>query len=201
MSIISDALRKAEQERELKAKLASQESNSTAVLEEPVILPDYADEIIHPKPKVSKVAKEPLAKKPVLQIKTIIRVFAVVVFLCVSVLLSVAIIFFIYRLIVLNLITVKPRRISFPIVQTEPVQVKTTMIPQSKMEKSVVVQHNQLPYTLSGVTHVGNDHYAIINGAIVQIEDTVDGAHVKAISEREVVLETRDGEIKLKLAS
>ena len=58
-----------------------------------------------------------------------------------------------------------------------------------------------LPFTLTGISVQGSDRYAIINGEIVQEGNSIDGAHVKEILDREVVLETRAGEIKLKIPS
>ena len=48
---------------------------------------------------------------------------------------------------------------------------------------------------------MGSDRYALVNGQIVQAGDSIDGAHVKEILDREVVLETRAGEIRLKIQS
>ena len=59
----------------------------------------------------------------------------------------------------------------------------------------------KLPFTLSGISAWGPDRYAIVNGAIVQEGDSVGGALVKQILGREVILETRNGEVKLKITS
>ena len=48
-------------------------------------------------------------------------------------------------------------------------------------------------------TRAGNNHFAIINGTIVQKGDSIDGAHVKEVLENEAVLETRAGEFRLKI--
>ena len=69
------------------------------------------------------------------------------------------------------------------------------MQPAFSEDKSFV----QLPFVLSGISALGKDRYAIVNDKIVQQGDSVDGAHVKDILDREVVLETRSGEIKLKI--
>ena len=57
----------------------------------------------------------------------------------------------------------------------------------------------KLPFNLSGISSQGDARYAIINDVIVQKGDSIDGATVKEILGREVVLETRAGEIKLKI--
>ena len=69
------------------------------------------------------------------------------------------------------------------------------MPPAFSEDKSFV----QFPFVLSGISALGGDRYAIVNDKIVQQGDSVDGAHVKDILDREVVLETRSGEIKLKI--
>lgn len=59
----------------------------------------------------------------------------------------------------------------------------------------------KFPFVLSGISISGDDRYAVVNGAIVQKGDSIDGAHVKEILDREVVLETRSGEIRLRIPS
>lgn len=56
-------------------------------------------------------------------------------------------------------------------------------------------------FVLSGISMVGKDRYAIINGRIVQRGDLINGAFVKEIAGREVVLETKTGEVTLEISS
>lgn len=59
----------------------------------------------------------------------------------------------------------------------------------------------KLPFSLSGISVLGENRYAVINNRIVQEGDAIDGALVKQILDREVVIETRSGDIKLKFTS
>lgn len=54
-------------------------------------------------------------------------------------------------------------------------------------------------YALSGISTFDDKHYAIINGLVLQAGDSVDGAMVKDITDREAILETRAGELKLRI--
>ncbi len=65
--------------------------------------------------------------------------------------------------------------------------------------KAIHQKDEQAPYVLSGVSIFGNERYAVINGRIVTIGDSIDGAYVKEIMDRNVVIETKTSEIKLKL--
>ena len=56
-------------------------------------------------------------------------------------------------------------------------------------------------FVLSGISVQGEDRYAVINGKIVQKGDLIKGAFVKEILGREVTLETKTGELKLKVSS
>jgi hypothetical protein len=56
-----------------------------------------------------------------------------------------------------------------------------------------------LPYVLTGITVVDGDRFALVNDQIVTVGDSVDGAFITEILDREVVLETRAGEIRLKI--
>lgn len=58
-----------------------------------------------------------------------------------------------------------------------------------------------LPFVLTGVSSTGTSRHGIVNGVVVQEGDTVDGAIVKSIGDHELTLETRAGEIKLKIQS
>jgi hypothetical protein len=63
----------------------------------------------------------------------------------------------------------------------------------------IVAGDPESTYILSGISIMGKDRYAVINGAIVQKGESIDGAYVKDILDREVILETRSAEIKLKI--
>ncbi len=56
-----------------------------------------------------------------------------------------------------------------------------------------------LSYTLTGISTFDDKHYAIINGLVLQTGDSVDGAVVKDITDREAILETRAGELRLRI--
>ena len=71
--------------------------------------------------------------------------------------------------------------------------------PVPALSVPVVAQGPERSYVLSGISVMGNDRYAVINGSIVQKGDSIEGAYVKDILDREVVLETRSAEIKLKI--
>ena len=60
---------------------------------------------------------------------------------------------------------------------------------------------SQGAFNLSGITKLDKDFYAIINGEIVQVGDSIGGATVKEIMDREVILKTRSGEVKLIIVS
>ncbi|OGW86148.1 MAG: hypothetical protein A3C35_06425 [Omnitrophica bacterium RIFCSPHIGHO2_02_FULL_46_11] len=73
----------------------------------------------------------------------------------------------------------------------------------SRTQKSEL-QGKNMPtsqFVLSGISVMGNDHYAIVNGTIVQKGDSIDGAYVKDVFNQEVILQIKDGEIKLKIPS
>lgn len=57
------------------------------------------------------------------------------------------------------------------------------------------------PYQLTGISATGENRYAIVNGTIVQKADSIDGAHVVDISDEEVILKTKKGDITLNLKS
>lgn len=61
--------------------------------------------------------------------------------------------------------------------------------------------NTRLPFILSGISVSGADRYAIINGKVIQEGDSINGAYLKEILDREVILETKTGEIKLKISS
>lgn len=54
-------------------------------------------------------------------------------------------------------------------------------------------------FKLTGITASTGDKYAIINGTIVQENDMIEGAQVKTITEKEVTLKGKLGDIKLTL--
>lgn len=56
-----------------------------------------------------------------------------------------------------------------------------------------------LSYALTGISTFDDKHYAIINGIVLQAGDSVDGAVVKDITDREAILETRAGELRLRI--
>lgn len=84
---------------------------------------------------------------------------------------------------------------------TQPVSIPgvNVSVPVVNIPAPVVVKEPEPTYVLSGISVTGGDHYAVVNGSIVQKGDSIDGAYVKDVLDREVVLETRTAEIKLKL--
>ena len=66
---------------------------------------------------------------------------------------------------------------------------------------SALPKEPESAYVLSGISVMGSSRYAVVNDSIVQKGDSIDGAYVKEILDREVVLETRSAEIKLKIPS
>ena len=164
MSIITDALRKAEDERELKAKLASAtETSQVAVTEEKLLPSQTLSESIFS----HQVMQEQLADT--IEIENKLTWKHPFLFLAVG--------FFVLSIciwMVLPKPTV-PRTIS-----------------NAAQSKSA-----GLSYVLSGVSKLGSSRYAIINGMILQVGESIAGAQVKEILDNEVTLVTKAGEIKL----
>ncbi len=191
MSIITDALRKAENERELKAKQASDDTAEViAVTEEeealvasansafPAKVPSFQN--LKPEIPIAVGVKELLNQnQPAWKYSTFLMVCA----------------FFLVCLFVF-LLSRKP----VVILQSNMGSVRG-QANKPAVFNFLKTQTVQLPYVLSGISSAGNNHYAIVNGMIVQQGDSIDGAHVKEILEQEIILETRAGEIKLNLKS
>jgi hypothetical protein len=83
----------------------------------------------------------------------------------------------------------------------DPVFVNQAVPQQYAFQPAPYVQSTNMPYLLSGISVSEDDRYAVVNGQIVTEGDLVDGAYVKQILERDVVLDTKTSEIKLKLPS
>lgn len=77
-------------------------------------------------------------------------------------------------------------------------QPKTSVLPQPE---SVPVPSQPAPvsFVLSGISTSIDGRYAVVNEVIVQEKDVVQGALVKEISDRQVKLQTEEGEIILAL--
>ncbi len=193
MSIITDALKKAEQEREQKTKRtvgktetvvpAIEEAKPVDVLlEQSHVVEDHIEKRIH-------ISKE---------IPSRFREVAIVSLIIGIVILSLSALF---------LLPSWPGRgsnlsiISHPFWNAGFFQVPKIYQQNTLPAKSRSFDGNVLdfPFSLSGISFQGENRYAIVNGVIVQKGDLIDGAHVKEILGREVVLDTRAGEIKLKL--
>lgn len=172
MSIITDALKKAEHERELKAKPTPEPEMSTATVTE--VEPEVSTAIPQPLEAMEAVLEESISQtgqfhsssKPTWKNPVFIGASAI------------------FLMCLLALIFV-PRKTVLKM--SQPVSV-------SASGKSLA-----LPYVLSGISQMGDRHYAIVNDIILQAGDSIDGAHVREILEGEVTLDTRAGEIKLKL--
>ena len=57
------------------------------------------------------------------------------------------------------------------------------------------------PYVLTGLSVSGKDHYAIVNRLVVKVGDLIGQAHVKSIENGQVVLDTDTGEVTLQMAA
>ena len=190
MSIITDALRKAENERELKSK-------KVVEADVPIAAILRTEEQIFPSHRLAETnfsqRAKTKSKKPVSGIKQFFihhnLTWKHPAFIAVSVILFAC-------LLMMALIPKK----TVLIVQAnkdENIQKQVTKAISSTMQSSPLA----LPYVLSGISRVGSSEYAIINGMIVQVGDSIDGAYIEEIFEREVTLNTRSGEIKLNLKS
>lgn len=197
MSIITDALKKAEQEHELKAKSTSQEaavalvedaeaSRETAVLDRPEIHETYVENIIPTGP--DKAASNRSVWFLELQFREVL-ILSGVVFLVVFVLFLLPK----WPTIGGNFSLLWRPAQGGSVFQVGPI---IKPVPRGMDGRTI-----SLPFQLSGVSASGNNRYAIVNGTIVQKGDSIDGAFVKEILDQEVILETRAGEIKLKISS
>ncbi|MBI4373154.1 MAG: hypothetical protein HY585_05475 [Candidatus Omnitrophica bacterium] len=196
MSIITDALKKAEKERELKARSASQQA-AMALMEE--VQPATREAAILEQPSLHENdAVDVSSNEPVrivlnrsgwflgLQFKEMLILSVVVV----------------AAFVVLTLLPTWPTIGSNFSLSWRPIQ-KGSLF--QNYQVSNTVSHGggtlDLPYDLSGISVSGDNRYALVNDTIVQKGDSIDGAFVKEISDQEVVLETRTGEIKLRTSS
>ncbi len=206
MSIITDALKKAEQERELKAKRTAEDtktvlSNETVevkpvevLLEQSHIVETHIEQSVHPTgfEGTTSFHKPGWFSSPRFRETAMIFLIVGIVVPCLSVLVLLpswpgldgnasivwhsfwnANLFQIPRMYQQNVLSAKPQNFNGSGVN--------------------------LPFSLSGISFQGENRYAIVNGVIVQKGDLIDGGRVKEILGREVTLDTKAGEIKLKL--
>ena len=199
MSIITDALKKAEQERELRAKRV-QEDAKVAVLEPVDIFLEQSDMVetsIEQNVKQTEPAETTASNHldwfSSMQFREILTLSGIAtLFLFVLLLLSY------WAGTSANFsISWRPFQ-SGNLFQFNPVYQHRV---SSMRLRGSIGGGVKLPFNLTGISVQGDTRYAIVNGVIVQKGDAVDGAHVTEILEREVVLETRAGEIKLKIQS
>jgi len=193
MSIITEALRKAEREREEKreeksegttdvlAQTAHEASSPEIASEEPSQAPAQDAEPIPLNPSLGLVSKISLLSRFVARSWSLrhtrrMWIMPGIVLLCLFIL-----------VVLFRWPKVERANILFGRV-TKPATFGS--------RKSPAVQ---LPFVLSGVSIMGTERYGVVNGLVVQAGDSVDGAVVKEITDREVILETRAGEIKLRL--
>ncbi|MBI4367786.1 MAG: hypothetical protein HY588_00165 [Candidatus Omnitrophica bacterium] len=183
MSIITDALKKAEREREAKAKTAREEAESVLVEEEKTV-DAFLESVAAPSAELSftkaDAAISPQRVPPSFFTGKDLWVILGIVSLC------------FLGLWVVSRAPLVSGHFSFPwrLFQTTGI---------SKVASSARSQGVQLPYVLSGISASGAKPYAIVNGIIVEQGHSINGAYVKEIQNQEVVLETRAGEIRLKL--
>lgn len=197
MSIITDALKKAEQEHELKTKQASQEaavalaeelrpSVEAVVLEKSEAQETYTEHTI-PVELTNSTSHQPIWF-PELQFREVL------------ILGGVAILTF----FVLFLLPKWPTLGSNFSLLWRPAQGGSVFqVGTVKKAASHGLDNRaiSLPFQLSGISVAGDNRYALVNGTIVQKGDSIDGTFVKEILDQEVILETRTGEIKLKVSS
>ena len=207
MSIITDALKKAEYERELKTKRAQEEvaqatleetksQESVSVLTDPVVSESFKSMVW---PEKNEFRDQKRSSFLSFQPREVLILVGILLAL----------------LLVLLLLPRWPSSgKNFSVVwrpadrgsffQVSPVGgsfrpgASVPSLPTRGFEDNGFVK---LPFSLSGISASGNNRLAIVNNRIVQEGDGIDGAHVKQILDREVIIETRSGEVKLKLQS
>lgn len=197
MSIITDALKKAERDRELKAKQGLQDTafagangdNSTATL---LAQSDAVEQHIE-KSKFEEGIDQAIFRRPDWYQSSQLQV----IFLFIAAGLACALVLF--------ALPEWPRiGENFSIVW-QPFNSKSKNHSYTSglgvFGKGIRTSVSASQFTLSGITSTGNDHFAIVNGTIVQKGGSIDGAYVKDISNQEVILETKNGEIILKIPS
>ncbi len=183
MSIITDALKKAEQDRELKLQPQTEETP----VPQTIPLPEQED--LSAQILSESVLAQKLELKTEPQIPDLVTVVEDTPKRRYSLALSIGVI----SLFVLAFLI-------FP-------KQSTVVTPASGKNHSAAlaqfpkIPSIKLPYVLSGISKVDNNYYAIINGIIVQPGETIDGALVKEINDREATLETRSGKIILSITS
>ncbi len=190
MSIITDALKKAEYERELRTKQASGKSTADVLLEQTEDLetslagvgtiPSETEDVVFPSRSTPTLSRPSgVSSFRLTEILILIAIFSICFF----------VLFFLTRW---PSVGKKFSGDAF-------INVGTAS-PQGNASSSAV-QKSRLPYALSGISAFEQNRYALINSSIVQKGDSVDGARVKEILEREVILETPLGETRLKIPS
>ena len=196
MSIITDALKKAERERELKEKeKRASEEVATILAEEEKTVETFLEQSVREEKETEEKTDFAGVREATSGVS---HWFSLpeprnAIFLAGGVFLCVFLFFFLVRWPVLG----KNALVIWDPFQIWNVFGKGAPNPPRHLGQTSA----SFPYTLSGISSSGGERYAIVNGAIVQEGDSVDGAHVKQILDREVVLETRLGEIKLKILS
>lgn len=204
MSIITDALKKAEQERELRAKRVTEETKIDlpeveevkaveVLLEQSHLVETHIEQSIHPTrfEGTTSLPKSDWFFSPRFREVIVTSLIVVVVISCLSVLVLLPS----WSGFGSNVSIAWHSFWNASLFQVPPMYENTLSMKPRNFNGSGI----NLPFSLSGISRQGNSRYAIVNGVIVQKGDSIDGARVKEILEREVVLETRAGEIKIKL--
>ena len=196
MSIITDALRKAEQERELKAKQGPGETETVSSETEQVKPMDmFLEQSQAVEAHIEKSIRSSAIEKATpsqFREAAMVSLIAGVVALC---------------LVALVLLPVWPGFGNhFSTVQNPFWNTSLFQVPPMYQQNILAVKPQgfngggvHFPFSLSGISFQGENRYAIVNGVIVQKDDSIDGARVKEILKREVTLDTKAGELKLKL--
>lgn len=198
MSIITDALKKAESARGPKASQTAEEARAAACAEE-AIVPELTWRKLGPKETRVEKDGSPAARERSSRrfVSFSLRQFLEILILLAIVLLSLGVLFVLPRW--------SPMGRNFSVIGeavqkavVAPRGVFRQEIPQTASPKVEEVSA-KLPFTLSGISAWGADRYALINGVVVEKGDSIDGARVKEIFDRAVILETNAGEVKLKI--
>ncbi|MBI4358162.1 MAG: hypothetical protein HY584_02585 [Candidatus Omnitrophica bacterium] len=196
LSIITDALKKAERERELKGKEKHASGEAAAILaEEEKAVESFLEQAAREEKETEGKAAFVNAREAAprasrwlfLSEAQSAALLVAAVFLCAF------LFFFLARWPIIG----KNALVIWNPLQIWNVPGKSAPKPSHPLGEP----RTDFPFALSGISSTGGERYAIVNGAIVQEGDSIDGAHVIQILDREVVLETRSGEIKLKILS
>ena len=209
MSIITDALKKAERDRGQKLRDKIEEVHAASV-SEPVKAPQILEQEealvenelaeAHTHFRTSSTAfqpKSPLFSWPQFSWReTNVFVLSGAFVVCFAAL--VVFLFVIFKWESTDQMTVAS--VSLPASSVAPVSKPVPGIKKATFPKRAPsASRTTLSYALTGISAFDNKHYAVVNGVVLKPGDSVDGAIVKDITDQEAVLETRAGELRLRI--